>query len=140
MTEPESFELEAQTVDDLVDAIASDKVSVAAWPRTLVELVDVLTATLVRRGMKEEQAEDQARYLVTAIALHHGGRPVYLPKGKALETALLHDAIYRAHRRGATDALARKHGLTTRAVQRIVRDQMLLHRRRIQPGLFPDGA
>ena len=136
----EPFELESQTVADLVDAIAADKASTAAWPRTLVELVDVLTATLVRRGMKEESAEDQARHLVAAIALHHGGRPVYLPKGKTLETALLHDAIYRAHRRGNTDALARKHDLTTRAVQRIVRDQMLLRRSRIQPSLFPHAT
>lgn len=140
MIESESFELEAQTVAELADAIASDKLCTAAWPRTLVELVDVLAATLVRRGMKEEPAEDQARHLVAAIALHHGGRPVYLPKGKTLETALLHDAIFRAHRRGNTDALARRHGLTTRAIQRIVRDQTLLHRSRVQPSLFPNAT
>lgn len=137
MSEEESFELEAQTIAELADALASEKRGSAAWPRTLVELMEVLTATLIRRGIKEEPAEDLARHLVAAIALHHGGRPVYLPKGAALETALMHDAIYRAHRRGNTEALARRHGLTTRAIQRIVRDQMLLHRRKMQPSLFP---
>lgn len=136
----EPFELESQTAADLVDAIATDRASTANWPRTLVELVDVLSVTLVRRGLSEESAEDQARHMVAAIALHHGGRPVYLPKGKTLETALMHDAIFRAHRRGNTDALARVHKLTTRAVQRIVRDQTLLHRARIQPSLFPHAT
>ena len=136
----EPFELEAQTVSDLVDAVAADRAAAAAWPKTLVALVDVLAATLVRRGMAEEPAEEQARAMVAAIALYHGGRPVYLPRGTALENALLHDAIYRAHKRGNTDALARRHNLTTRTIQRIVRDQLLLHRARIQPSLFPHAT
>lgn len=121
-------------ISKLGDSMADEIAAVASvpardWPATLAELVDVLTAVLVRRGMKEEPAEEQARHLVAAIAKHHGGRPVYLPTGARLERALMHAAIYRASRRGNSAELARKYGITMRAVQRIVREQTIMRRR-----------
>lgn len=137
MTGTEAFALEAQTAADFALDALQAKSAHAVWPRTLVLLIDVLAATLQRMGHNPEQAEIWARALVLAQAHYIGGRAMYLPVGRKLETALLHDAIYRAHRRGNTDELARQHGLTTRAIQKIVRQQTLLHRARVQAELFP---
>jgi Mor family transcriptional regulator len=129
------FALEAQTAAEMAESLALDRSATANWPKTLVELVDVLSATMIRRGEAVDEAEERARHMVVAIAMHNGGRPVYLPRGKALETALTHDEIYRASRRGNTDLLARKYNLTRRAIEQIVAKQTRLHRLRIQPAL-----
>lgn len=136
----EPFELEAQTAADTAVQLAGEKFATANWPKTLVALMDVTVATLARLGLPAQQAEEVARAVTIAQAKYVGGRPMYLPAGRTLEAALLHDAIYRAHRRGNTEAIAREHGLTTRAVQMIVRQQTLLHRKRLQPTLFPDAS
>ena len=128
----EPFELQAESAADMAAQLAAEKFEGVAWPKTLADLMDVMTATLERRGMQPEAAEETARALAIAQARYIGGRSFYLPTGRALETALLHDAIYRASRRGNTDALARRHGLTHRAIQMIVRRQTLLHRARVQ--------
>lgn len=133
--EAEAFELEAQSSAEAAEALAGDRSASANWPRTLVEMIDVLSATLIRRGDDPEHAEDLARHLVAALAVHNGGRPVYLPRGSSLETAIKHDAIFRASKRGNTDALARKYNLSRRAIEQIVAKQTALHRARIQPML-----
>ena len=131
----EPFELEAQSAAELAEALVADRSSTATWPKTLVELIDVHIATLIRKGFEANAAEDLARHLVVALSVYNGGRPLYLSRGKALEEALMHDAIFRASRRGNTDALARQYNLTRRAIEQIVAKQARLHRLRIQPSL-----
>jgi Mor family transcriptional regulator len=135
----EPFELEAQSAAELAETLVADRSSTANWPKTLVELIDVNIATLIRKGFEPIVAEELARHLVVAQSIHNGGRPVYLPRGKSLEKALMHDAVFRASRRGNTDALARQYGLTCRAIEQIVANQTRLHRQRIQPS-FPFDA
>lgn len=108
-----------------------------AWPATLVEFVAVVSAELVRLHVTADTAEEHARRIVAALAHHCGGRPVYLPRGERLRTAIKHDAIYRAANGTNTDELAREHGMTTRAIQRIVADQAKLHRARRAPEVTP---
>lgn len=133
----EPFELVAQSAAELAEQLAADRLDGFEWPRTLADLMDVMVATLRQLGVDDDGAERIARALAIAQAKYIGGVPMYLPSGSTLETALLHDAIYRAHRRGNTVELARRHDLTTRSIQMIVRKQMLLRRRRSQRELFP---
>lgn len=130
MTEDwESLQIAGDRLAD--DALAKlDSLPLAAWPARLVELAEVITAELARLRVAPEAAQHQARHVVAALALYCGGRPLYLPRGSSLKTALLHQSIYLEAKAGNTDELARRHGLTTRAVQRIVADQAKLHRAR----------
>lgn len=146
MSEHEPFALESQTVEEAIAAAErlADQSRDVRWPEHLAEMLDVLSATLLRRGMPEDAAEETARVLAIAQAKHIGGRPFYFPAGAVLERALVHDRIFREHRRGNTDALARQHGMTPRSIERIARQQLLLRRRRLQPELplkeSPDGT
>lgn len=133
--EPEAFELEAQTLEDIADEAASLARLRGNWPKNLADMVDVAVAVLRRAGIDEERAEELARLVVIGQARLVGGRALYFPAGDALELALRDDEIYRASRRGNTDALARKYNLTPRSIERIVHNQTLLHRARIQPQL-----
>lgn len=130
----EPFELEAQTSAELA-AHAAKKTLAAHWPETLVQMMDVACAALGRAGLESERAEHLARLITLAQANYIGGRSLYLPRGEALQRALRDDAIYRAARRGNTRALAAQHGLTDRAIQKIIRTQTLLRRARMQPEL-----
>ncbi len=135
---PEPFELEAQAAADLAADVATSNAADVKWPGTLAQMMDVTCAALERAGVKEEQAEALARIVVIAQAHYIGARSLYLPRGKALELALRDDAIFRAHRRGSTLALAQQYDLSDRAIQMIVRRQTLLHRARVQGRLFAE--
>lgn len=137
MSEPEAFELESQTLEELADqadALARASSNVA-WPKNLAEMLDVSVAVLRREGLDEERAEELARRVVIAQARLIRGRAVYFPGGEALEHALRDDEIFRSARRGNKQALALKHNLTERSIERIVRTQLLLRRARMQQQL-----
>lgn len=103
----------------------------ASWPARLIEFVEVITAALKRLRVAPEVAQLQARHVVAELANYCGGRPIYLPRGARLKAALLHRSIYLEATAGKdTDELARRHGITMRAVQRIVAEQAELHRAR----------
>lgn len=132
---PEVLELEAQSIEDIAAATALSRADLARWPEMLVRLVRVIGGTLRAGGIDAERAEELARRVVAAMATDAGGKVLYLPRGDALKTALIHDAIYRASRRGNGEALAAQYGYTLRHVERIVARQTALHRARIQPPL-----
>ncbi len=98
------------------------------WPATLVEFIDVVDAELRRQSLRECAPDELARRVVFALAMHCGGRPVYLPRGCRMKTAMLHDAIYREANGRNTTELASRHNITVRAVQRIVAEQGRLRR------------
>jgi Mor family transcriptional regulator len=130
-----AFRLEPEAAAELAGNVARTRDD-ARWPQLIVDLIEVQTAALVHMGLPEEQAERYARAMVIAQSLYQGGRHLYLPRGKQLEQALRDDEIYRAHRRGNTEALARRYDLTERQVQNIVKRQLELHRARVQMPLF----
>jgi Mor family transcriptional regulator len=132
-----AFRLEPEAAAELAGNVARTRDD-ARWPQLLADLVEVNAASLRQMGIQDELAERYARCMVTAQALYLGGRHMYLPRGRHLEQALRDDEIYRAHRRGNTEALARRYDLTERQVQNIVKRQLELHRARVQLPLFGD--
>lgn len=103
------------------------------WPSQLAALVDVLVALYQRRGRDADAAEDEAREVVLALALYFGGRPFYLPKGELLEKALLHARIWHEFNGRNIFALADRHDMTPRQVQKIIAQQ-LRYRRGLRQG------
>ena len=109
------------------------------WPRQLADLVDVVAAMFRRRGRGAGQAVDEAREVVLALAVYFGGRPLYLPKGAMLETALLHARIWHEFNGRNTEELADRYRLTVRQVQKIIKQQMRYRRGLRQRSLFEGG-
>ncbi|MFX6383803.1 Mor transcription activator family protein, partial [Acinetobacter baumannii] len=70
----------------------------------------------------------EAREVVLALAVYFGGRPLYLPKGAMLETALLHARIWHEFNGRNTEELADRYRLTVRQVQKIIKQQMRYRR------------
>lgn len=107
-----------------------------AWPKLLIELVDVLASELKRMGETEEAALTMARRLVAHQANHFGGRMIYLPNAERLKMALRDMEIYGQYKGGNSRELAERFGLTQQQICSIVARQHGLHRKRVQPGLF----
>ncbi len=123
------------TLELLANASAED-LPRRRWPKNLAAMVDVLVALYRRRGREADQAEDEAREVVLALALYFGGRPVYLPNGEQLEAALKHARIWHEFDGRNAHELADRHDLTLRQVQNIIADQMR-YRRGLRQGALP---
>lgn len=100
----------------------------------LAELAELVADELLRARPGTERAE--ARRLGARIAarlcLEVGG--TYLPRGQALERAVLHITIWSEHDNtvdgpNGIRALARRHGITEPSVWRIIRRERERHRR-----------
>ena len=129
---------ESPDLVDLLEHVDASQLPEERWPQTLADLVDVLTATFKRNGQGDDEAFAAAQKAVLAIAHYLGGRPVYLPKGDALDRALRDEQIFREANRYNIDNIAAKLGFSRRAVEKIVARQALLHRRKLQGRLFED--
>lgn len=104
----QDFDLDDPQLQQLLDAAAtSDR---RAWPQTLADLIDLITAHFQRRGVAEPVGE--ARALVALIANYFGGRPMYLPRGQRLATALRDAALYAEYDGANVHELARRHRIS----------------------------
>jgi Mor family transcriptional regulator len=108
-----------------------------AWPRNLVAMVDVVMARLRRAGVDEATARSHAAMTMHALSEYHGGRQFYLPKGDTLEIALRNKRIWDEFTGHNVEHLSERYGLTFVQVYNILREQRALHRKRVQPDLFP---
>lgn len=108
-----------------------------AWPRNLVAMVDVVMARLRRLGVDDETARQHAAAAMHALSEYHGGRQFYLPKGDTLEIALRNKRLWDEFTGHNVEQLAERYGLTFVQVYNILREQRALHRKRVQPDLFP---
>lgn len=106
------------------------------WASTLAELVDVFAAHYRRAGRSEDEALSDARIVVALLADHFGGRPVYLPRGTSLHTALRDRVIYHLANGNNTTELAARFDLSERRVQQIVAEQQAIQIHRRQGKLF----
>lgn len=124
----------------LLDRVGAENVPADRWPQTLADIVDVTAAALEGRGMAAGESRDTARAVAVALADYLGARPIYLPRGDTLRTAIEHAAIWHNwDGRSATKyALARQYRTTPRNIERIIVEQRTLHRRRFQGSLFPN--
>jgi Mor family transcriptional regulator len=109
----------------------------------MAELTDLLVDELQHAGAEPDPAAARrlAGRLMARIAREFGGGSMYLPKADALERTL-RDARLWAEFDGTVDGpggvavLARREGLTTIHVYRILAVQRGLHRRSVQADLF----
>lgn len=124
-----------EDIDRLSRDLAGEEFS-HAWPDTLAELVDVFTAHFASRGVEEATAAAEARAVAIRLAKHFGGRAVYLPNGKNMETALRDDEIYRRVGRETVDQLARYYRLSQTQIYDIIARQRKLRVSRTQGRLF----
>ncbi len=134
--------LQDDDTDELIDSIMSaddEDLPRDRWPLQLAELVDVTVAALLRERVEGIDSVRLAEAVVLAQALYFGGQQFYLPKGKALATALTHARIFHEHNGRNVPDLARRYRLTTRQIQHIYRQQLLVRRGRRQFPLFGEN-
>lgn len=125
---------------DLLQRVGAEHVPAERWPQTLADLVDVTEAALEHGGfVPPDRAQPAARHVVAALAHYLGARPIYLPRGDGLKTALQHVAIWHAWdgKSETKFALARRYQMSVRSIERVIVEQAALHRRRFQGSLFP---
>lgn len=109
----------------------------AKWAVTLAEMVDVLSDDNGRHySLAPTEALAHAQRAVLILAEHFGARPLYLPRGDALRIALRDRGIFLEWNGRNKDALATRHGLSTRSIERIYVEQRALQIRRRQGRLF----
>lgn len=117
-------------------ALPDDQASRRRWPKDLAAIVMVVEAALQRRPGRTDFAV--AAEVTLEISRYAGGRQLYIPTGRRLETALRDADIYRRARRGNIEALAQEFGLTVTAVYEIIREQRALYVKKVQPPLFTE--
>lgn len=137
----ELFDQDHQELGNLLDQLDNIPVSElqSRWPQLLADIVDLFHTELIRQGYDEPKARLVASKLVGALSHYYGGRAVYLPIGDTLKAALRDNQLFiewSLESRGDIDGLAKKFGLTNSTVYAILRQQMVLHRKRYQPDLF----
>lgn len=98
------------------------------WPKRLVELIDVVTHTLVQKhSLSLPDARRQARDITIAIAQCFGGMQLYLPFGKTLELAVRNKAIWNDFNGSNIEQLVRTYRLTKVQIYNILAHQRALH-------------
>lgn len=99
------------------------------WPRTIVEMTEVVAAAFARAGRSAHQAEEDAETAVRALSEYFGGRMFYLPMAKGESIAARDDRIWREFDGKNVKDLARKYGLSEQGVYRVLA-KMRTRRRR----------
>lgn len=135
-------------LDDYLAAAAVLAIDPAAWPRELADLTDYLADELTHAlpghpapAPDPAAARALAGRLVARLGREYGGTTLYLPKGLALERSLRDLRIWSDYD-GTVDgphgieALARREGLSTIYVYRVLATQREAQRRKRQPDLF----
>lgn len=107
----------------------------AAWPQSLVDLVDVMEAELCRQGITDDPRA-AARKLAVAMSHYMGGRAYYLPTGVRMLNAIRDDMIYCEFDGRNIEHLRRKYSLSQPQTYNILAQQRRLHTRRRQPDMF----
>lgn len=144
-TPPETLELFPGVDMQLLEGAATLAADPERWPRQMAEITDLLEDELAKpeSALKLDHAAARrlAGRLMARLAREFGGSSLYLPKADALERTL-RDARLWAEFDGTVDGpggvetLARREGLTTIHVYRILAVQRGLHRRSVQGDLF----
>lgn len=106
------------------------------WPQALADMLMVIESAYRRGGDSDETARVRAFVAVRALAIYHGGRIFYLPKGQQIDRALRDREIWERHNGHNVAELAREYELNEVHIYRILAEQRKLARSRNQPDLF----
>lgn len=69
----------------------------STWPKTLLELFDVLAGFYERRtGLDPGSAANKVKDVIISIARHQGGKAVYMPRDDKIRLAVRDRAIFKA--------------------------------------------
>ena len=139
----DNLDLWPEADPQLLEGAATLAADPERWPRQMAEITDLLVDELEKSTppLEPPAARRLAGRLMARLATEFGGSSLYLPKADALERTL-RDARLWAEFDGTVDGpggvhvLARREGLTTIHVYRILAVQRGLHRRSVQGDLF----
>jgi Mor family transcriptional regulator len=106
------------------------------WPRELVELYDISKAEIIRAGYADDEAGAIAARVMIALSFRSGGRGFYLPKGDTIKQAIRDKQLYDAFNGKNIPALVERYGLSEQQVYKVIAQQKVLQRKKVQPGLF----
>lgn len=107
-----------------------------AWPQLLVDMLLVMQTAFQDVGAKPDQARELAITGMRALAIYHGGRTFYLPRGDKLEQALRDARMWDEFNGKNVGALCTRYKLTEQRVYQVLAEQRTLRARKIQPVLF----
>lgn len=98
----------------------------AAWPQSLVDLMDVMAKELSRQGVAGDP-RSSARKLAVAMSHYMGGRAYYLPTGVRMLNAIRDDMIYSEFDGRNIEQLRRRYNLSQPQTYNILARQRRLH-------------
>lgn len=102
------------------------------WPGDLVELSEVIRAMLQREGVEDEATYRMMERVLLGMSFLCGGRNYYLPKGERIKNALRDKRIYDQFKGNNHRELARQFRLSEQKIYEVIREQLQLHRSRVQ--------
>lgn len=108
-------------------------------PKRLVELTEVIAATLIHKHeVTKDRAHKMGLSIAAGIARYFGGDRFYLPSGNKLDLMLRDKAIWDEFRGHNHQQLARKYKLTVVQIYNVLNKQKALHQSKIQIPLFSE--
>lgn len=109
----------------------------AEYPELLEELGGLLGESLVRHGLKKDQAAEVAWEAVEHVRLAWGGRPLYIPKAEQIELAARDQEMYELFQFAMWPyaALAKKYDRSEMRIRQIIKRVKLTRRQKLDgPG------
>lgn len=131
----DNLDLGFEIPDDALERLEDPEI-IKRWPQSLADMLMVIESAYRRAGDDDETARMRAFVAVRALAIFHGGRIFYLPKGKQIDRALRDREIWERHDGHNVAELAREFELNEVHIYRILAEQRKLARKRHQPDLF----
>ncbi|MGK4305126.1 Mor transcription activator family protein [Shewanella xiamenensis] len=115
------------SINEQLDSMttAQSNIFKGKWPKTLVELSDVIDACLAEDKVVANKLTEK---IITAIAFYLGGRDLYLPNGKSLEMFLRNLRVYQEFNGLNYAELSQKYNLTERRIYQITKEFTDLYR------------
>lgn len=100
-----------------------------AWPRTLVEMTDVIEHRMTRDGMSPDEAARLSCNIIAELSNYFGGRQFYLPRGEKLERSLRDAEVFKLSGRVKVLEISERFNLTQAQIYNIIKKQRELRRR-----------
>ena len=130
------FELDAESVVELLEQNNDGLECSKSWAPTLRDLVAVMHDELLKTGLVPEQAFKLAQRLVLRQSHFMGGKQYYLPRDERMKKALRDIKIFYQFSGFNIRELSESYQLTSQQIYCVIREQKALWRERNQYKLF----